>query len=362
MPDSLYEMRVLSREIKKWEEQELRRLWKEAFREEEAYLDFYHSFNLKNNRIWTLWDGERLISMLHANPYRILVKGTLYDSYFIVGVATEERYRRKGCMGRLMKAALRTFQKEGIEFVYLLPAKEEYYLPFGFRTVGTQHAWMRPIEKGEVVVWEAGEEEQMLPGFLGLPGAERNRLTGTLSLPGGEPFWEADETAGKKGLTDSGKVPDTEAVTVSSGGLPAAAGGLPAASETMLPAERKELPEEQKAWSEMARFANAWLSGRAVSFTYRDAVYYRRRAEECRAMEGGLYLLRQDNRLAGVAAMGQEDGNWLLYDVVGDALLEELAGNSGWKPVEHPQKIMVKWLGEGDRLGEFLPFVMEELT
>lgn len=79
-------------------------------------------------------------------------------------------------------------------------------------------------------------------------------------------------------------------------------------------------------------------------------------------MNGGLYLLREDDRLAGVASMVQKKGNWLLYDAVGDELLAALEESDEWKPVPSPQKIMVKWLGDGESLGQFLPFIMEELT
>ena len=91
MADTIYEMKLLQKEISVKEEQELRRLWREAFEDEEAYLDFYHRYHLRRNRIWTLWDGERLVAMLHANPYQVQVNGTLLQSCFIVGIATDRR-------------------------------------------------------------------------------------------------------------------------------------------------------------------------------------------------------------------------------------------------------------------------------
>jgi len=158
MDNRRYEMRVLQTEISESEERELRRLWSESFEEEAGYAEYYHRYHLRQNRIWTLWDGERLISMLHANPHRIQVRGVEKESYFIVGVATEENYRRQGCMRRLMEAALETFRQEGIEFVYLLPAREEYYLPFGFEAIGTQTAWRRPLTAYGEGIWENEKE------------------------------------------------------------------------------------------------------------------------------------------------------------------------------------------------------------
>lgn len=328
--DAVYEMKVLKDEISTGEEQELRRLWKEAFEEEDAYLDYYHRNHLRHNRVWTLWDGDRLISMLHANPRRLWVNGTLTDSCFIVGVATDPSYRRRGCMGRLMNAALRTLQKEGMDFVYLLPAKEEYYLPFGFQTVGTQHAWRRRVQKDELLRWRASREEQMLPG---VPG-----LTGTLSLPEYRMLPQVRET------------------------LPQLRDTLPEQYRKSGPPERRDLLEGEQGGERLADFANDWLKRRATTFTWRDSAYYRLRAEECIAMDGGLYVLQENGDLAGVASMGMEGSYWLLYDVVGDAMLAELEGSDEWEPVPLPQKIMIKWLGENDRIGKMLPFIMEELT
>lgn len=138
-----YQLKVLQAVISEREERELRRLWREAFQEEETYLDCYHRQNLRRNRIWTLWDGETLVAMLHANPYRIWQGSRIMPGCFLVGVATDARYRRQGCMRQLMDAALAALKAEGVPFVHLLPAREEYYRDFGFQTVGTQHAWVK---------------------------------------------------------------------------------------------------------------------------------------------------------------------------------------------------------------------------
>lgn len=340
MAETLYEQKVLRGEVSGAEEAELRRLWRTAFEDDADYQDFYHNQNLRHNRIWTLWDGERLIAMLHANPYRIWVNGTLFPSYYIVGVATDPAYRRRGCMGRLMNAALHTFEREGVDFVYLVPDKEAYYLPFGFRVVGTQHVWEFPI-KEEAVVWEAHGEKEMLPGFPGLPGSAW--------FPG-------------KLLSGTGKLPGSL-------GLPGDAAGLPARAEYTpdivrgggLP-ERRDLLEGGHAGAELAEFANHWLKKRVPSFTWRDEAYYQKRAAECRSMGGDMYLLLEDGKLAGVASMGREKGQLVMYDVVGDALLEALEQSEGWRLVENQHKVMLNWLGENNRIGNMLPFHMEELV
>ncbi len=355
MADAIYEMKLLQKEISKREEQELRRLWQEAFEEEEAYLDFYHRYHLHHNRIWTLWDGERLIAMLHANPYQIQVNGALLQSCFIVGIATDPRYRRKGCMGRLMNTALRTFQKEGMDFVYLVPQNELAYLPFGFQTIGEQHTWRRPVRHDELVRWRAEEEAQMLP--MGLPG-----LPGTLSLPEYRKLpgtFLAGNLIGKKSSEQEAarkkRAGGEGTDLIREGQEP------PAVWQEQLP-EQINLLNGELEGERLAEFANHWLESQAVSFTFRDAEYYQKRAAECKAMDGSLYVLQEDGQLSGVAGLGRKGQFWMLYDPVGDDMLEALEESDEWEPVPEPKKIMLKWLGENNRLGTLLPFIMEELS
>lgn len=300
MDRNQYEMRVLQTEISEWEEQELRRLWGESFEEEAGYAEYYHCYHLRQNRIWTLWDGERLISMLHANPHQIQMQGEQKKSYFIVGVATEESYRRQGCMRQLMEAALETFRQEGIEFVYLLPAKEEYYLPFGFEVIGTQNAWRRPLTVGEEGIWKNEQESSEV-------------LAALRPLPHGQ-------------------------------------------SELSQTVREKELRQ-------LSEYANTWLAERASAYVWRDAAYYRKRMVEGLAMGGDLYLLNRDGgRKAGAAMLGREPGYWCLYDVIGEELIEALETSDVWEQMPEQQTIMVCWLGGENHREALVPFVMEELA
>lgn len=167
-----FRKKILQSVISEREEQELRRLWREAFEEEEAYLEYYHRNFLRKNRIWTLWDGDVLASMIHVNPYQIWQDNRILPGAFLVGVATDERYRRQGCMRILMEDVLDTLRSEGLVFAYLLPAKEEYYLPFGFATVGTQHSWTKK---------KNGEQDP----FSGLSMFGRTETWSCLSNPAG---------------------------------------------------------------------------------------------------------------------------------------------------------------------------------
>ena len=71
--------------------------------------------------------------MLHLNPYRLFVRGKEVDAHYIVGVATDEEYRRQGVMRELLADTFHRLRERGEMFTYLMPADRDYYLPFDFR-------------------------------------------------------------------------------------------------------------------------------------------------------------------------------------------------------------------------------------
>ena len=71
--------------------------------------------------------------MLHLNPYELLVRGKCVDANYIVGVATDEEFRRQGVMRELLTDTFARLRNRGEMLTYLMPADENYYLPFDFR-------------------------------------------------------------------------------------------------------------------------------------------------------------------------------------------------------------------------------------
>ena len=54
------------------------------------------------------------------------------EIYYIVGVATKEKYRHRGYMDRILKAALSFIRKKEQPFAFLMPANPNIYLPYQF--------------------------------------------------------------------------------------------------------------------------------------------------------------------------------------------------------------------------------------
>ena len=117
-----------------------RRLWEKVFTEDtHKFLDYYDEHVADHNRIYGQEEQGEMVAMLHRNPYRVQVGSKQTHVSYIVAVATKESCRHQGRMRRLLHTALQDARREGEPFVFLMPASESIYKPFGFRTVGWQN-------------------------------------------------------------------------------------------------------------------------------------------------------------------------------------------------------------------------------
>lgn len=121
------------RYLKNEEKYQSRSLWEHAFPDDSAsFIDYYYHEINKRNRIIVIENEDGLASMLHLNPYQVVVKNKLWDSEYIVGVATRADQRRRGYMRKMIEKMLTDLYREKKEFCFLMPAHESIYLPFDF--------------------------------------------------------------------------------------------------------------------------------------------------------------------------------------------------------------------------------------
>ncbi|MCI6859520.1 MAG: GNAT family N-acetyltransferase [Eubacterium sp.] len=112
-------------------------MWQRNFHDPAAYAMFYFDEVYGKNEILLNLedkDGEETLKgMIHLNPYVLSVKGRPVKADYIVGVATDEEFRRQGVMRELLVEGFAKMRSQGKIFTYLMPADENYYLPFDFR-------------------------------------------------------------------------------------------------------------------------------------------------------------------------------------------------------------------------------------
>lgn len=145
------------RKLKKEEHVKTRELWENIFTEDTPeFLDYYYSVKTAENEIYVIEDNGKICAMLQLNPYEVQVGTQTADAHYIVAVATDERYRRRGLMAKLLRKASEDMRENGEPFTFLMPAAEGIYYPHGFRYVYRQNQGMvsgKNISDGR---WQVG--------------------------------------------------------------------------------------------------------------------------------------------------------------------------------------------------------------
>lgn len=151
------------RKLEVSEHQDSRWLYEEVFHEDSpSFVDYYYTEKTRNNQIYTVKEDGKIRSMLHLNPYHLYVNGSEKDVHYIVAVATQKEYRKRGYMASLLKRSLQDMYRAGEAFTFLMPASESIYQPFDFRTVYEQEGKFYREEEKEsegVVVTDARDSD-----------------------------------------------------------------------------------------------------------------------------------------------------------------------------------------------------------
>lgn len=147
--------------LKQQEHGKTRLLWEKVFQEDsKAFLDYYYFFKTRENSVYVVEEDEEIRSMLHLNPFLIQVGEGQFDGRYIIAVATEESYRKRGYMGMLLRKAMQAMYQEKQPFTFLMPAAEAIYTPYDFRFVYDQNVWKYTVvekqEQKSLPVSEAG--------------------------------------------------------------------------------------------------------------------------------------------------------------------------------------------------------------
>lgn len=130
---------MILRKLEKQEHINTRKLWEEIFKEDTTeFLDYYYSVKTAENEIYVIEEDGKIVSMLHLNPYQMRIGNEICQTHYIVAVATDEHYRKRGYMAKLLNHTMEIMQERGEPFTFLMPAAEAIYKPFGFKFIYEQ--------------------------------------------------------------------------------------------------------------------------------------------------------------------------------------------------------------------------------
>ncbi len=130
------------------EKKDSRTLYEKVFYEDtKRFVDYYYQYKTKDNEILALKEDGQIVSMLHLNPYTMIVNGYEVESRYIVAVATHPDYRHRGYMRMLLERALRDLSAKKMPFTFLMPASEHIYAPYDFVRICPYTALPARIER-----------------------------------------------------------------------------------------------------------------------------------------------------------------------------------------------------------------------
>lgn len=113
----------------------LRRLWKQAFGDADAFLDSFFAVGFSPDRCRCLWENDALAAALYWFDCTWEEKPAAY----LYAVATDEKYRGRGLCHALMEDTHSYLQGKGYAASVLVPGTRELfrlYEKIGYRTFG----------------------------------------------------------------------------------------------------------------------------------------------------------------------------------------------------------------------------------
>lgn len=136
-----------------------RSLWENVFSEDsKEFLDYYYFIKTRDNQIYVIEEDGAIRSMLQLNPYMLQVEEEQFICQYIIAVATQEEYRKRGYMGELLKRSMLDMYEKKEPFTFLMPAAEAIYTPYDFRYIYAQSQKESYGQSGELktVLSDAG--------------------------------------------------------------------------------------------------------------------------------------------------------------------------------------------------------------
>lgn len=127
-----------------------RKLWEEVFQEDsKAFLDYYYFLKTRVNQIYVIDEDDDIRSMLQLNPYVLQIENKQHLCHYIIAVATEMEYRKRGYMGELLRKSMQEMYDNKEPFTFLMPAEEAIYTPYDFRFIYAQNQRGESGKEGE---------------------------------------------------------------------------------------------------------------------------------------------------------------------------------------------------------------------
>ena len=110
----------------------VRRLWGQAFGEEEPWTSWYFSKHYRADQTWVGVENGQVLAQAHLLPYRLMLRGSWREAVYFVGVCVEENLRGTGIGRAVMMSALAKLKRTDVGISILQPRWPEFYRKLGW--------------------------------------------------------------------------------------------------------------------------------------------------------------------------------------------------------------------------------------
>ena len=106
------------RYLEKNEKLNIRSIYEQCFQDSKEYTDYYMNNCLKNNFVAVDEEDGEIIGAVHLIPKTVTTGKLKTNVFYIYGVSTLEKYRRKGVMKSIFKYILSDMYEDMEAFTY----------------------------------------------------------------------------------------------------------------------------------------------------------------------------------------------------------------------------------------------------
>lgn len=107
-------------------------LWETCFDDPVPFVQWYFDTRFPPEQARGIFENGNLQCMVQAVPYRIRLRGQIFPTIYIVGLATHPEAREKGLATLILQNVLEEQYAAGLAFIVLMPAIPPFYARRGW--------------------------------------------------------------------------------------------------------------------------------------------------------------------------------------------------------------------------------------
>lgn len=127
------------------EYEQVRRLWAQAFGEEEPWTFWYFARHFRPDKTWVGVENGKVLAQAHLLPHRLRVRGSWREAVYFVGVCVEEELRGTGIGRELQASALAELKRSGVGISILQPRWPDFYRKLGWDYCYSRQRYDMPL-------------------------------------------------------------------------------------------------------------------------------------------------------------------------------------------------------------------------